>query len=66
MAPAARPTASIVDAPTTNGSVAPTRIPIRIDGFVISHRMTLEQAPSAYHMFCDKDRNCRKVVMTMH
>ncbi len=31
---------------------------------LISHRLTLEDAPQAYRMFCDKDDGCTKVVMT--
>ena len=31
---------------------------------LISHRLTLEDAPEAYRMFCDKDDGCTKVVMT--
>jgi len=32
-------------------------------GFVITHRMTLEEAPTAYRRFCDKTNGCIKVVM---
>jgi threonine dehydrogenase-like Zn-dependent dehydrogenase len=32
--------------------------------FIISHRMTLEQAPAAYRMFRDKQDDCVKVVLT--
>jgi threonine dehydrogenase-like Zn-dependent dehydrogenase len=31
---------------------------------LISHRLTLEDAPTAYEMFCDKKDGCTKVVMT--
>jgi threonine dehydrogenase-like Zn-dependent dehydrogenase len=31
---------------------------------LISHRLTLEDAPKAYEMFCDKKDGCTKVVMT--
>jgi threonine dehydrogenase-like Zn-dependent dehydrogenase len=31
---------------------------------LISHRLTLEDAPEAYEMFCDKKDGCTKVVMT--
>ena len=33
-------------------------------GFVISHRMRLEDAPRAYEMFRDKQNECNKVVLT--
>lgn len=33
-------------------------------GFVISHEMSLEEAPEAYRMFRDRTDNCTKVVMT--
>jgi threonine dehydrogenase-like Zn-dependent dehydrogenase len=32
--------------------------------FVITHRMTLEEAPEAYRMFRDKQDECVKVVLT--
>ena len=32
--------------------------------FIITHRMTLEEAPQAYEMFNNKDQNCVKVVLT--
>jgi threonine dehydrogenase-like Zn-dependent dehydrogenase len=38
-----------------NGTVAPS--------FVISHRLTLDQAPEAYRMFLGKDDGCTKVVL---
>lgn len=31
---------------------------------LISHRLTLEDAPDAYRMFCNKEDACTKVVMT--
>jgi threonine dehydrogenase-like Zn-dependent dehydrogenase len=31
---------------------------------LISHRLTLEDAPRAYKMFCDKEDGCTKVVLT--
>jgi threonine dehydrogenase-like Zn-dependent dehydrogenase len=34
--------------------------------FVISHRMSLEQAPYAYKTFQKKEDNCTKVVMHLH
>jgi threonine dehydrogenase-like Zn-dependent dehydrogenase len=30
---------------------------------LISHRLTLEDAPDAYKMFCNKEDGCTKVVM---
>nr|WP_324948994.1 hypothetical protein [Oligoflexus sp.] len=34
---------------------------------IISHRLTLDEAPSAYAMFAAKDDRCTKVVMrTLH
>jgi threonine dehydrogenase-like Zn-dependent dehydrogenase len=30
---------------------------------LISHRLTLEDAPRAYELFCDKKDGCTKVVM---
>ena len=30
---------------------------------LISHRLTLEEAPHAYQVFCDKKEGCTKVVM---
>jgi threonine dehydrogenase-like Zn-dependent dehydrogenase len=33
---------------------------------LISHRLTLEDAPKAYEMFCDKTDGCTKVVMRPH
>jgi len=37
----------------------------RIDpGFVITHRLPLDQAPEAYAMFCNKQEECIKVVLT--
>jgi threonine dehydrogenase-like Zn-dependent dehydrogenase len=32
--------------------------------FVISHRLTLEEAPEAYATFRDKQDSCTKVVLT--
>jgi threonine dehydrogenase-like Zn-dependent dehydrogenase len=32
--------------------------------FVISHRMPLEEAPSGYEMFVNKEDDCLKVVLT--
>jgi len=34
--------------------------------FVISHRMTLDEAPEAYKMFRDKQQGCTKIVMHLH
>jgi threonine dehydrogenase-like Zn-dependent dehydrogenase len=31
--------------------------------FIISHRVTLDEAPEMYRMFRDKEDNCIKVVM---
>ena len=31
---------------------------------LFSHRLTLEDAPVAYQMFCNKEDGCTKVVMT--
>jgi threonine dehydrogenase-like Zn-dependent dehydrogenase len=39
-----------------NGDIDPT--------FVISHRMSLEEAPQAYKMFRSKRDECTKVVLT--
>ncbi len=33
-------------------------------GFIISHRLQLDDAPNAYKWFNDKDHGCTKVVMT--
>jgi threonine dehydrogenase-like Zn-dependent dehydrogenase len=38
-----------------NGDIDPT--------FVITHRMSLEDAPRAYDMFKNKEDNCIKVVL---
>jgi threonine dehydrogenase-like Zn-dependent dehydrogenase len=32
-------------------------------GFVVTHRMTLDQAPEAYDMFLHKQDECVKVVL---
>jgi threonine dehydrogenase-like Zn-dependent dehydrogenase len=32
-------------------------------GFVITHRMPLDQAPEAYELFLEKRDNCEKVVL---
>ena len=32
--------------------------------FVVTHRMTLDEAPTAYSMFNDKEDDCLKVVLT--
>lgn len=34
--------------------------------FVISHRLRLDDAPAAYHLFRDKAEACTKVVMHVH
>jgi threonine dehydrogenase-like Zn-dependent dehydrogenase len=34
--------------------------------FVISHRMTLDEAPEGYRIFRDKQEECTKIVMHMH
>lgn len=34
--------------------------------FVISHRMTLDEAPEGYKMFRDKQQACTKIVMHLH
>ena len=34
--------------------------------FVISHRLTLDQAPDGYKMFRDKEHSCTKIVMHLH
>jgi len=34
--------------------------------FVISHRMTLDEAPEGYKMFRDKQQGCTKIVMHLH
>jgi threonine dehydrogenase-like Zn-dependent dehydrogenase len=34
--------------------------------FVITHRMTLDQAPQGYAMFKDKQDDCIKIVMKPH
>jgi threonine dehydrogenase-like Zn-dependent dehydrogenase len=39
-----------------NGEIDPT--------FVISHRLSLEDAPAGYDMFLHKEDECTKVVMT--
>ncbi|STX30197.1 alcohol dehydrogenase [Legionella beliardensis] len=39
-----------------DGKIDPTR--------VISHRITLDEAPTAYEKFCEKEDGCIKVVMT--
>jgi threonine dehydrogenase-like Zn-dependent dehydrogenase len=39
-----------------NGDIDPS--------FIITHRLQLEQAPSAYRMFRDKQDECIKVVLT--
>jgi threonine dehydrogenase-like Zn-dependent dehydrogenase len=39
-----------------NGDIDPS--------FVVTHRMKLDDAPKAYEMFCDKEDECIKVVMT--
>jgi threonine dehydrogenase-like Zn-dependent dehydrogenase len=36
----------------------------RIDpSFVITHRLPLDEAPEAYHAFCNKQDECIKVVL---
>jgi threonine dehydrogenase-like Zn-dependent dehydrogenase len=39
-----------------NGEIDPS--------FVITHRLSLEDAPRGYAMFRDKEDNCEKVVLT--
>jgi threonine dehydrogenase-like Zn-dependent dehydrogenase len=34
--------------------------------FVISHRLSLDEAPEAYRMFRDKQQSCTKIVMHLH
>jgi threonine dehydrogenase-like Zn-dependent dehydrogenase len=36
---------------------------IKLDD-IITHRLPLDQAPHAYQIFCDKEDNCVKVVLT--
>lgn len=33
-------------------------------GFVVTHRLPLEQGPSAYEIFRDKEDECIKVILT--